>query len=103
MLLAAQICVDFAAHNSYEAFLEDKLRRQGLLKAIQNIGEAAAHITDTTRRRLSGVPWVDIVALRHRLVHDYNRIDAEAIWETIQRDLPELIAVLQPLGLESTD
>lgn len=103
MLVAARICTEFAANNSYESFAEDFLRQQGLIRQIQTVGEAASRVTDTMRHTLPGIPWADIIGMRHRLVHDYGRIDIETVWETIEDDLPKLIASLEPLGLESTD
>ena len=35
--------------------------------------------------------------MRHRLIHDYFEIDLEKVWETVQNDLPRLIAQLEPL------
>lgn len=35
--------------------------------------------------------------MRHRLVHDYKRIDLDVIWDTIQKHVPELITRLEPL------
>jgi uncharacterized protein with HEPN domain len=28
--------------------------------------------------------------MRNRLIHDYNEIDIELVWQTIQNDIPDL-------------
>ena len=38
-----------------------------------------------------------IVGMRNRLVHDYAGIDLERVWETVRRDIPRLIPLLEPL------
>jgi len=35
--------------------------------------------------------------MRHRLIHEYFRVDLRVVWETVQRDLPRLIALIEPL------
>ncbi len=34
--------------------------------------------------------------MRNRLVHAYFEVDVELLWETVQRDIPKLIALLEP-------
>lgn len=63
--------------------------------AIQQIGEAAAHISDAGRDRVPGIPWGQIVAMRHVLVHVYCGVDLDRLWKTATEDLPLLIAALE--------
>jgi uncharacterized protein with HEPN domain len=35
--------------------------------------------------------------MRHRLVHDYRRIDFARVWGIVQRDVPPLLASLDIL------
>ena len=42
----------------------------------------------------------DIVGMQHRLVHVYFDINLDILWQTVQEDLPGLIALLHPLHLE---
>jgi len=35
--------------------------------------------------------------MRHRLVHNCFEVDLDKAWETVQNDLPSLIAMLEPL------
>ncbi len=43
------------------------------------------------------IPWQQIVGMRNRLIHEYFRINLEAVWETVRNDLPELIAQVEPM------
>jgi uncharacterized protein with HEPN domain len=42
----------------------------------------------TTESRISSVP--NIVGMRHHLVHGYERIENEVVWETARDDIPRL-------------
>ena len=35
--------------------------------------------------------------MRHRLVHEYFRVVPDKVWEVVQRDLPELVGLIEPL------
>jgi uncharacterized protein with HEPN domain len=67
----------------------------GLVKCVEIIGEAAAHIGETTRQRYPQIPWTQLVGMRNRLVHAYFNIDLEQVWKAITEDLPPLIAQLE--------
>ena len=43
------------------------------------------------------IPWLEIVGMRNRLVHAYFEVDVELLWETVQRDIPDLISLIEPL------
>ena len=68
-----------------------------LSHAVQIIGEAANQISDTAREAAPDIPWVLIINMRHRIVHDYYRIDLDVLWRTVREELPDLIARIEPL------
>lgn len=67
----------------------------GLLKCIEIVGEAAARVGADTQGRYPQIPWADIVGMRNRLVHVYFDIDLDRVWDTVEQDLPPLIAALE--------
>jgi uncharacterized protein with HEPN domain len=40
------------------------------------------------------VPWPSIVGLRNRLVHGYDDIDHDIVWQIVTTDLPLLASEL---------
>ncbi len=75
---------------------EDDLRIV-LTHWIQIIGEAASRVSALPREMHPEIPWRRIVAMRHRIVHDYMNIDEDILWEVATRSLPELITLIAPL------
>lgn len=65
------------------------------MNAIQEIGEAAARVTDPARERVPDVPWTQIVAMRHILVHVYWGVNRDRLWKTAIEDVPLLVAMLE--------
>ncbi len=68
--------------------------RRALLHAIQEIGEAAARVTDAGRARVPGLPWGQMVAMRHILVHVYWGVDLDQLWKVTREDVPVLLEAL---------
>lgn len=38
-----------------------------------------------------------MISMRNRLIHGYDDLDLEVVWDTIRNDIPPLIALLEPL------
>ncbi len=66
-----------------------------LERLVQNIGEAARHVSPERRQQLDAIAWHQAIGMRHRLVHDYGNVDADIIWQSVTEDLPPLIEELE--------
>ena len=97
MLDAAREALGFVAGHGRADLDGNRLLVLSLVKDIEIIGEAGYQVSDTTRSRLPGIPWDDIIGMRHRLVHAYFDINLDILWRTVRDDLPALIALLEPL------
>ena len=97
MLVAARDAAAFAEGVSYTEFERDRRTQLSILKSLEIVGEAAAHISEDTRKKHPAIPWPEIVGMRNRLVHVYFDIDLPLVWDTVRNDLPALIARLEPL------
>ena len=74
---------------------EERMLELSLVRLIEVIGEAAARVTSKGRERYGSMPWSQIVGMRNRLVHGYDQVDLDVLWDTIEYDLPPLIAELE--------
>ena len=97
MALAARKALSFTEGLSFADFERDERITFSFAKAIEIVGEAAAHVGRETREAHSDIPWRDIIAMRNRLVHVYFEINLRLVWKTVRQDLPDLIARLEPL------
>jgi len=95
MLDHAREAEDLARGRSREDLDADRLLNLSLVRLLEIVGEAAARVSPEVQERLSGVPWADIVGLRNRVIHGYDRVDFDILWDTIRLDLPPLIARLE--------
>jgi uncharacterized protein with HEPN domain len=95
MLEAAKDARRFAAGRARADLETNRMLSLALVKSIEIIGEAGTRVSEQGRRELPEVPWAEIVAMRHRLIHAYYDVDLDVVWETVERDLPPLIATLE--------
>jgi len=95
MLEAACDVRAYMAGRSRTDLDQDSMLRRAVMNAIQQIGEAAASIGEEGRSRVPELPWGQIVAMRHVIVHVYWGIDLNRVWMTATSDIPQLIALLE--------
>ena len=80
-------------------FFDDRLTRAIMLDFIV-LGEAANNVTDEYCEAHPEVPWADVAAFRHKLVHDYAGIDFGILWESMTQDVPHLLPIFRRLVAE---
>lgn len=68
-----------------------------LTHLVEIVGEAASKISLETRRKHGEIPWQAIVGMRNRLIHGYEMVDLDLLWDTLVHDLPPLIAMLSQI------
>lgn len=83
-------------HGKTRADLKDtRLLELGLVRLVEIVGEAGARVSKEERAKHPEIPWDDVVGMRNRLIHGYEMVDLEILWDTVTDDLPPLIAVLE--------
>ena len=91
MLEHAREAVDLIRGKTRADLGNTRLLQLALVRLVEVIGEAAARISPEGRQRLQAIPWDDVVRMRNKLIHDYNRVDLDILWDTVTDDLPRLI------------
>lgn len=61
---------------------------------MMKIGEAARRLSSAGVAAPEGVLWSDAIANRNWLIHQYDLIDRDVTWATLERDLPAWSAAL---------
>jgi uncharacterized protein with HEPN domain len=97
MLLAARKVQKFTQDVNWKQFQSDEVLQNAVMRQIQIIGEAARKVSPKFKQAHPGIPWQGIIGMRNRLVHEYFRINADRVWEVIEKDLPALIPLIEPL------
>jgi uncharacterized protein with HEPN domain len=93
--LAIQEASNFVSGMTWEQFASDPKTQAAVLYTLTVVGEAARRVSPAFRARHSQLPWPDMIGLRNRLVHEYDKIRLNVVWETLQTDLPKLLDAIQ--------
>lgn len=78
-------------------FTSNHLVQDGVIRQIEIIGEAAKRVSKKLKDNNKHIPWKDIVGMRNKLIHDYFGVDADAVWDTVERDIPYLKTEIQKI------
>jgi uncharacterized protein with HEPN domain len=95
ILRAGAAIASFVRDRRRDDLETDDMLRRALVNAVQEIGEAATRITDEGRSRAASLPWGQIVAMRHVLVHVYWGVDNDQLWNTATIEVPAMIPLIQ--------
>ena len=72
----------------------DRLLALALVRLLEIVGEAAGRVPADERARLPAIPWPLIIGLRNRLIHGYDNVDHDIVWQIVTTDIPALHAEL---------
>jgi len=78
-------------------FDEDENLRLALTHLIQVIGESASRVSERTQQIYPDIPWMEVIGMRHRIVHDYLHIKYDIVWQVVTKNLPTLIPELMKI------
>jgi len=76
--------------DGYETFMQSQVIQEAVIRNFEVMGEAARRISEQTRHRYPHIPWPQIIGLRNRLIHNYDAISLERVWEIVEHELPTL-------------
>lgn len=73
-----------------ESFLGDHLIQDAVIRNLEVIGEAAKRVPEEFKKAHSEIPWRGMTALRNVLIHGYEGVDLQKVWQVIEKELPPL-------------
>jgi len=58
--------------------------------ALGQISELTKKISDEEKKQHVSIPWTAIRVIRNHIIHNYEKIDLEILWNTVTKDLQKL-------------
>jgi len=103
MLAYAREALDAARGRNRRDLESDRFFYLGLQRLVEIIGEAARRVSRETQALYPEVAWPLIIGMRDRLIHGYDVVDRDTLWNTATVDLPPLVAQLEAILGASAD
>jgi uncharacterized protein with HEPN domain len=95
ILEAARLIGLYVNETTETEFLSDKQKQDAVIRRIEIIGEAAAHLTDQTRKAIPKLSFRKMRGMRNIVAHDYANVDLKIVWEVATLHVPEIWVVLE--------
>ena len=92
----------FTNDMDFQSFREDPKTVAAVERKLLVISEAAIRLGDEAAIFCPDQPWHKIRGTGNWIRHQYERIDLEGIWGTLQHDLPPLKASVQQALRQTT-
>ena len=89
---------EFLIGKERDDYLNDKLLRFAVERGLQVAGEAAYQLQRQHPAVAERLPAIySLVKFRHVLVHGYDKLKHEEVWDNVHAKLPELMATADAL------
>lgn len=98
ILKAARLAVEFKGTLDKSAFLEDLKTQSAILHQLLLLGEAVKRLSEEFRTQYPEVAWRQVAGMRDKLIHEYDQVDLDEVWQTVSADVPRLLDSLEPLA-----
>lgn len=86
----------YVSGESPVTFAKSDLIHDAVLFQFSIIGEAV-NFVETELLEKYNYPWYKVRSFRNLISHEYFNIKMEAVWQIIEKDLPELKTVIQSI------
>jgi uncharacterized protein with HEPN domain len=97
MLEHAREAVTFVTGKDHSDLEASRILSLALVRLIEIVGEAANRVSKTRQKQLSQISWLLVIGMRNRLIHGYDAVDLDIVWQTVTEELPSLITILEAI------
>jgi uncharacterized protein with HEPN domain len=94
ILESAKIALDYVFDKTWDEFYKDIQCQDAVVRRIEIIGEAARRVSQETRDKYPQIPWREMTSMRNLVIHEYDVVDINQVWDTVQNKIPPLIEEL---------
>jgi uncharacterized protein with HEPN domain len=74
----------------YDRFAADFMINFVVVRALEIVGEAAKRLPMSLRNQYPHIPWREMAGMRDRIIHGYDTVDLEVVWEVVTEDIPQV-------------
>ena len=92
-----RLIVEFTGNHTLTEFRTDYRTQYAVIRALEITGEASKRIPDSVRAEAASIPWKAMAGMRDRLIHAYDRVNVELVWETVASTVPVVLHAVERL------
>ncbi len=80
----------FLAGVGYDEFIADRKINYAVVRTLEIIGEATKRLPMSLRDNYPDIPWKGMAGMRDRIIHGYDIVNLQAVWDVVKDDIPHL-------------
>ena len=88
---AVNAVVFMGSHSTIEEFSADYKTIAACTQYLSQVGECVSRLDDEFIRAFPQIPWRKLKNLRNQIVHDYDGIQVQIVWDILTKQIQELI------------
>lgn len=97
ILESAKLALEHLGDVQRGEFEKDILLQDAVVRRLEIIGEATRRISKETKQKYPHLPWKEMLGMRNAAIHEYDDLDLDLVWDTVARDLPDLVKELEKI------
>lgn len=97
LIEAAERALAYDASLSKDAYQPGNMAFEAIVRQIEIIGEAAAHLPKDVHAQAPDIPWSNLIGIRNRLIHGYFAVDPDIVWSVVHDKLPSMLVSAKQL------
>ncbi|MFZ4813472.1 MAG: DUF86 domain-containing protein [Phototrophicaceae bacterium] len=78
-------------------FMASELIQDAVIRNCEVIGEIVKRLPPTLTDQHPEVVWRQFAGFRDILIHSYNRVRLDVVWQTVVQDIPKLRTAVETL------
>ncbi len=94
-ILKAIESIEAYSFANYDEFLIDSRTQESILYNLIIIGEAANRVSEEFQEQNLAIPWSSMIGTRNIIVHGYDQVKLQVVWEIIEHDLRNLKILIE--------
>lgn len=97
IIQAANEIQSFVRGVDKEQFDNSSLIQSAVIRQLEVIGEATKRLSDEFRNTHAGIPWKKMAGMRDIMIHAYDHVDMDEVWNAAITDIPALTSQIRLL------
>ena len=91
MLEHAREAMRLVEGHTRQDFDADRVLSLAVVRLLEILGEAAARVSPEARAKRPDLLWWEIIGMRNRLIHGYDAVDLDIVWNIVESDILALV------------
>lgn len=80
-----------------EELEENEILADSVMFRLIQVSENSDKLTEDFKAYHATIPWRAMKGMRNRIVHEYGNVDLGMVYDTVKRDIPQLLNELEAI------